>query len=155
MCPYVLERNALSATEDVYIHDEICTLSYRGRIYTSKFQLLCDRFGGRMMVLRCCFWLFNDGNFLVIYSPNFRMFLTFDFWIILSITIFFRRQMCQFNCFWGLFSYRNFSNKKRCILLTWSYDNFLNSNSLMLKPLSATKFMIRWWSQEIIRFFVY
>ena len=88
-----------SATADVYIR---LNLSY----------FVTGRFGGRMMVLRCCFWLFNDGNFLVIYSPNFRMFLTFDFWIILSITFFFRRQCVSLIAFEAYFLIEIFLIKK-------------------------------------------
>ena len=73
MCPYVLEKNALSATKDVYICHEICTFT---------FNFLCDRFGGRTMVFCCWSWLFNDEAFLVIHSPNFRIFRIFDFCII-------------------------------------------------------------------------
>ena len=52
------------------------------------------------MVFRCCFWLFNDGIFLVIHSPNFRMFWTFNSCIILSIV------------FWRVFSFQNMTSSE-------------------------------------------
>ena len=42
------------------MHHAICMLSYHRCICMSKFKLLCHRFGGRMMVLCCSFWLLND-----------------------------------------------------------------------------------------------
>ena len=52
------------------------------------------------------------------------------------------------------------SDYKKClyyfhynILLARSHDNSSNSNSLLLKPPSSTKFMIPWWSQEISPYF--
>ena len=89
------------ATENVYICHEICTFSYHRWIYTSKYKLLCHRFGGRMMVFCCCFWLFNYRILLVIHSPNFQMFLTVDFCIILSIVF-----------FWCFFSFENMASSE-------------------------------------------
>ena len=100
MCPYLFKRNALSITKEIYIRHEICTFSYRRCICTSKFKLLCHRLGVRLMVFCCCFCLFNEGIFLVIQSPNFRMFWTFDFCIILCIV------------FWHFFSFENMVSSK-------------------------------------------